>query len=248
MKGAGGGRASAGLQPPAPALAPCVGPGFFLTYFPTCPGTGCARPVGEGKAPGQPRVRQRGGGTGGMPDLGVRVPLHQIQALGCIPKAGAPSRRDRFLAQGDVPVPAIPNHPGWLPGLGTVSHRDHGAGKGAGGRPGSRGRGAAVPSPCHNNTAFHPRLGPLSSSFPKGLNHPTRPLSEHPPEEEECPLTPTRARPPEPGAPDGETEARGKRWARGARHPSDPTGFPALPLSPAHPPKRRSPPPPAPRL
>lgn len=177
----------------------------------------------------------------GMPDLGSRVPLHQIQPLGSIPRAGAPSRRDQ------LPVPAVPSHPSWLPRLETVSHWDHGAGKGAGGRPGSRGRGATVPSPCRNNTAFHPWLGPFSSSFPKGLNHPTWLLSAHPPEEEECPLTPTRARPPEPGAPDGETEARGNRWARGLGMPVIPQLSSAALVS-CPPPKRRSPPPPAPRL
>lgn len=91
MKGAGGGRASAGLQAPAPALAPRVGPGFFLTYFPTCPGTGCARPVGEGKAPGQPRVRQRGGGTGGDAGLGGPGPPTPNPSPRVHPQSGCPT-------------------------------------------------------------------------------------------------------------------------------------------------------------
>lgn len=83
MKGAGGGRASAGLQEPVPALALLVGLGFFLTYFPTCPGTGSARPVGPGKAQGQPWVWQKGGGGG----TNLGAPSNQIQPLGCVPKA-----------------------------------------------------------------------------------------------------------------------------------------------------------------
>lgn len=99
MKGAGGGRASAGLQAPAPALGPRLGPGFFLTYFPTLPWHRLC-PARRGKeSPGA-----KGGFTRGVPDL---VPRHQIQ-----PKAG----RDQLPAQGDIPVPTIPNQPSWLRG------------------------------------------------------------------------------------------------------------------------------------
>lgn len=171
-----------------------------------------------------------------FPDLFSHLPWHRL----CPARCGCTGWGGRFGVLGPPdtksnPWGASPSRRDQSPQLASRA----GDRESLGWRSRDRGRGATVPlSPCHNNPAFHPRLGPLSNSFPKGLNHPTWPLSAHP-EEEECPLTPTA-----PSSRDGETEARGKRRARGCSGCSH--SFPSSALFSCPPPELGSPPPPGP--